>query len=431
MTKARFTSSCRCGCRDDRPAGRPGPIETGVQPLNAYRSPAHAAAVAAPAMAVRRLDLQDFRNYGRLRLEVGAAPVVLTGPNGAGKTNLLEALSLLVPGRGLRRARLADLSRRSDADTASGWAVAARIDGPAGPLDIGTGLIRDNDAAAERRQVRIGGETAAGASALADVLDAVWLTPAMDGLFLDAPSARRRFLDRLVFGGDPAHARRVAGYERILRDRSRLLADRTADPAWLAALEGTMAELGVAVAAARLEAVDRLTAAMAHARGPFPQAELAVDGLAEGWLREMPATAVEDRFRDRLAANRVHDAEAGGAGEGPHRSDLAVRHAGRGEAAARCSTGEQKALLIAITLASSRLSALRRGAAPLLLLDEIVAHLDAARRRALFDEIDGLGAQAWLAGTEPSLFAELKGRAQFLAVCDGAVAPGTGAFDRG
>ena len=377
---------------------------------------------------MRRLDLQDFRNYGRLRLEVGAAPVVLTGPNGAGKTNLLEALSFLIPGRGLRRARLADISRRFGGIPASGWAVAARVDTAAGALDIGTGLIGDGDPANERRQVRIAGQTVAGASALAQVMDAVWLTPSMDGLFLDAPSARRRFLDRLVFGGDPAHARRVAGYERVMRDRSRLLAERSADSAWVTALEGTMAELGVAVAAARLEAVDRLTAAMARSRGPFPQAELAVNGLIEGWLLEMPATAAEDRFRDRLAANRTRDAEMAGAGDGPHRSDLAVRHGGRGEAAARCSTGEQKALLIAIMLASARLSALRRGAAPTLLLDEVAAHLDTERRRALFAEIDALGAQAWLAGTEPSLFAELKGRAQFFAVRDGEVTPCAGAI---
>ena len=373
---------------------------------------------AAPALAVRRLVLGDFRCYARLDLEVGPEPVVLSGPNGAGKTNLLEAISYLGPGRGLRGARLGEVCRRGADST---WTVAARVDTPSGMVNIGTGLARDSGNGSERRVVKLDGQKARGPAALGDVVSVVWLTPTMDRIFLDGASQRRRFLDRLVYGFDGDHARRVNAYERALRERARLLKGGASDGAWLTALEGTMAEHGTAIAAARRDAVARLRQGMSEGVGPFPAAEVSCMGSLEDWLDEVPALAAEDRFRERLAASRPRDAESGGAAEGPHRSDLRVHHLAKDMPAAQCSTGEQKALLISIVLANARLQAASRGQAPLLLLDEVAAHLDGERRQALFDAVMALGAQAWLTGTERELFAGLEGGAQFLAVRDGAV----------
>jgi DNA replication and repair protein RecF len=375
---------------------------------------------ASQLLAVTRLTLSDFRCYDAARIEVDGRPVVLTGPNGAGKTNLLEALSFLAPGRGLRRARLAEADRRAPSgETLGRWAVAAELEGLQGPVALGTG----REAEGERRIVRIDGKTQRGASSLAAHVAMVWLTPQMDGLFRDGAGARRRFLDRLVYGFDPEHAGRVAAYDHSMRERARLLRDRSGDGAWLAALEDAMARHGVAIAAARLETVRRLDAALAERAGPFPGARLALAGAVEAWLAEGPALAVEDRLRDGLAAARRLDAESGGAALGPHRSDLAVRHAATQREAALASTGEQKALLIAILLAHARLQAASRGLAPIMLLDEIAAHLDAQRRRALFDELLALGAQAWLTGTDHALFAELGPAAQFFTIRDARIEP--------
>ncbi|HUT50045.1 MAG TPA: DNA replication/repair protein RecF [Alphaproteobacteria bacterium] len=390
--------------------------------------------------AVRRVVLTDFRNYARLRLDVDARPVVLTGPNGAGKTNLLEALSLLAPGRGLRRARLGQLvhgamgSGEEPGGDSGIWAVAAQIVTPDGPVEMGTAreIVRDaaGEYEGERRVVRIDGKTAKGQGDLARYLSVAWLTPEMDRLFVEASSGRRRFIDRLVYGFVPDHASRVSAYERAMRERSRLLRDGGADASWLAALEAQMAEAAVAIAAARRDLVARLNQAGAAAIGPFPRPEVSMRGAVESWLGDGPALAAEDRFRETLAASRRRDAEAGGAAEGPHRSDLHVIHAVRGVPAAQCSTGEQKALLIALVLAAARLRALEHGAAPILLLDEVVAHLDETRRAALFDELVALGAQAWLTGTDRALFDALEDRAQFLDVADGAVRPAASALDR-
>jgi len=373
----------------------------------------------AERVGVTRLVLTDFRNYHEARLALGTAPVVLTGPNGAGKTNLLEALSFLSPGRGLRGAKLIEIDRRSQSGCvapASGWAVAAVVATRRGTLRVGTG--RDG-ASSERRVVRIDGEPVRGQATLAERLGVVWLTPSMDRLFLDGPGGRRRFLDRLVLGLDPAHASRVAAYEQALRERSRLLRDGPADSAWLSALEEVMAEQGVAVAAGRRDAVQRLARACAEAEGPFPRARLMLIGTVEGWLDEMPALAVEARFVAALAANRQNDAQAGGAAIGPHRSDLAVSLAEKSIPAESASTGEQKALLIAILLAHAGLQQALRGEPPVLLLDEITAHLDASRRAALFETLTRLQTQAWLTGTDLALFAPLRGHAQFLSVQDG------------
>ena len=376
-----------------------------------------------PRLAVRRLTMTNFRNYGSARMTVDERPVVLTGANGAGKTNLLEALSFLVPGRGLRRAALAEVARRGESPET--WSVAARLDGAQGPVELGTGIAASGEEAARRRAIRIDGADAGAQSDLADHLSMTWLTPEMDRLFDSGASERRRFLDRLVCGFDRDHAARTGRYERAMRERNRLLkgAGPRGDGAWLDALESQMAETGVAVAAARRSLVLRLGAHCGAAIGGFPAARVAVEGAVEAMLDDMPALAAEDAVRARLAESRRPDAEAGRATFGVHRSDLACIHVARNCPAGLCSTGEQKALLVRIVLATSALHAAERGAAPILLLDEIGAHLDRDRRDALFDAVLRLGAQTWMTGTEAETFAVLGARAQRFAVADGALVP--------
>ncbi|PWC56727.1 recombinase RecF [Azospirillum sp. TSO22-1] len=376
---------------------------------------------AAEALAVTRLTLTRFRGYEHARLEPDYRPVALIGPNGAGKTNLLEAVSFLAPGRGLRGAKLAEVQRIGSAP-GEGWAVAATVRTPLGPVEIGTG--KDAHHEGDRRVVRIDDHPVKGQTALAEHVAVVWLTPQMDRLFLEGSSGRRRFLDRLVFGFDPAHAGRLSRYEHALRERARLLRDGRFDDGWLSGLEDQMVTAGIAVAAARRDVVQRLRSACARAVGPFPGADLAVEGAVEAWLNDGPALAAEDALRDALRAGRRIDSETGGASVGPHKSDLAVRHHAKDMPAALCSTGEQKALLIAIVLANARLLAAERGAAPLLLLDEVAAHLDAGRREALFGEILALGSQAWMTGTDASVFDPLGDDACRFRVEDAHVRPG-------
>jgi DNA replication and repair protein RecF len=330
---------------------------------------------------------------------------VLVGPNGAGKTNVLEAISLLAPGRGLRRAAPAELPRIGGPGT---WAVAAEIEGAAGPGALGTGTEPGGV-----RRWRVAGAPIAGRAALAEHLRIVWLTPAMDGLFSGPPGDRRRFLDRLVLALDPGHGARVAAYERALRDRNRLLEERSSDERWLGALEQEAAAIAVAIAAARVDAVARLAALIAASRedDAFPWASLALDGALEQAVAAEPAAAVEDRFRDRLAALRPRDRAAGRATEGPQAADLMVRHGPKDMPAALSSTGEQKALLVGLVLAHARLVAQAEGATPIVLLDEVAAHLDPARRAALYEALERQGAQAWLSGADPAAFAPLEGRA--------------------
>lgn len=371
----------------------------------------------ATVMAVTRLRLTDFRSYESFRFDGDSRPVVLTGPNGAGKTNLLEAVSYLAPGRGLRGARLGDIDRRGGK---GGWAVAATVQTLGGPVDIGTGRDADN----ARRTVRISNNPAQSQAALADFVNVVWLTPQMDRLFADGASARRRFLDRLVYGFDPSHASRVNAYEHAMRERARLLKDGRRDNAWLSALEDAMAGHGVAVAAARLSLCEHLSEISIAADGPFPRARIAADGRVEDDLRNDPALAAEDRLREALADNRGLDADSGRTADGAHRSDLVVSHIGKDMPAELCSTGEQKALLIAVILAHARLLARHNGVTPLLLLDEVAAHLDAERRRALFADILEQGAQAWLTGADAALFDEISPRdAAFYRVRDASMTP--------
>lgn len=385
-----------------------------------------------------RLSLDNFRCYRAADVRVDRRPVVLAGANGAGKTNLLEAISFLAPGRGLRGAQLSEIDRRSTdageptagsaAPSNVGWSVAARVMTPEGPRDLGTGRVAEPAAsedaeARERRVIKIDGGPVRGQQALAEVVRMVWVTPRMDSLFRDGPGGRRRFLDRLVTSFDAGHSGRLAAYEQAMRQRARLLKAGGHDAAWLAALEDTMARHGVAIEAARRGFVAALSRACAAAEGPFPRARLALAGEVSERLAAGPALAAEDGMRAQLASARRRDAETGGAAVGPHRSDLTVSEAETGRPAGSGSTGEQKALLLSIVLSHARLLAAECGAVPLVLLDEVAAHLDPQRRRALFDEVLALGAQAWLTGTEAALFAELDTAAQVFAVDGGRLSP--------
>lgn len=370
---------------------------------------------AVSAHAVKRLELKDFRNYPRLRIDLHAGPVALHGDNGAGKTNLLEAVSLLAPGRGLRRARLAELDREG----AGPWQVTGLVDGHGDPAELSTA----RDMEGERRTVAADGQPLRSQTALGDFISLVWLTPSMDRLFSESAGSRRRFLDRLVLAMDPAHAARVAGFERAMRERSQLLRGGRHDPAWLSAIETRMAEAAVAVTAARLELVRDLDAALVEAPFPFPRPRLVLRGEIEGWLDTLPALDAEQAMAERLAASRRQDAETGGASLGPHRSDLAAVDAFRGEPAERCSTGRQKAFLISIVLAEARLRQTRHGDLPILLLDEVTAHLDPRRRSELLAALVELGAQSWLTGTDAALFAPLGRAAQMFHVVNGTLTP--------
>ena len=387
---------------------------------------------AAPSCGLTHLALTQFRNYRHVVLDLEPAPVVLLGDNGAGKTNLLEAISLLGPGSGLNRAKLSEIDFRGPGNQANmAWAVHAKLSVPGGEYALGTG--RDPMGPAQigrdRRLARINGAPAKSQADFAEILSVQWLVPAMDRLFDDAAASRRRFLDRLVGGIEPSHASRVAAYETAMRERARLLRGEVAASdsdlrSWLDGLEAEMAALAVAIAAARREAVAALNAALGEAETAFPRAGLMVAGSVEGWLEQGPALAAEDLLKARLAAARASDAAAGVTEWGTHRSDLEVFYIGRslGGAplrAAECSTGEQRALLLSITLAEARLTRRRRGQAPVLLLDEAVAHLDRARREALFAEILALGLQAWCSGTEREPFQPLAGAAQFFEIEDG------------
>ncbi len=370
---------------------------------------------------IERLTVTEFRNYRRARLELpspdAAQAIVLIGPNGAGKTNLLEAVSLLSPGRGFRRARLGDIGRIGGSGP---WGVAAQLRRGPAVVELGTGIERTattDGEGNERRRVRIDGQGTT-PSRLAEQLSVVWLSPAMDRLFVDGAAGRRRFLDRVVYAFDADHARRVAEYERLLRERSRLLR-RGGDARWIDVLERSLAETGIAIAAARNEAATRLTPALQAGTEGFPRAAIRIDGIVEDWLTAMPALAAEERFRTALEQGRGRDAETGGAGIGPHRSDLNVTVAENGRAAALCSTGEQKALLVSLVLAQAMTVAWERGETPILLLDEIAAHLDAGRRRALFTALPALGFQVWMTGTEREQFDGFGGGSHFVEVSDG------------
>ncbi len=410
---------------------------------------------------IRSLHLTAFRNYGEAALgELETGPVVLYGANGAGKTNVLEAVSLLSPGKGMRGAKATEMQRLfttphpnplpggereynltpsprggegwglsaealAKADEGQGWTISAEIETQYGPARIGTGL----DPATEKRLVRINGAPAKGQAALSEYLSCVWLTPQMDRLFLDAASSRRRFLDRLVFAFDAGHSGRTARFENAMAQRSKILRENSRpDPAWLDGLERTIAETGTAIAAARLEFCARLQQACDTAGQKedqlFPRARLRIGGTLEELLTRSPALEVEDMYRYQLRDSRKADALTGGSATGPHKSDLIVAYAAKDMPAAQCSTGEQKALLIGIVLAHSRLIAAEKGAPPILLLDEIAAHLDKNRRAGLYSLLSALGGQVWMTGTDRGLFDALAPYdPQMFAVDSGHIAP--------
>jgi DNA replication and repair protein RecF len=371
---------------------------------------------------VRTLKLTDFRNYARAELGLDARPVVLIGDNGSGKTNLLEAVSLLGPGNGLRSRPYSELCRN---EGAGGFAVAAKIVSREDEVEIGTGLQAGAREEMTGRTVRIAGKEQS-AGALAEHVKLVWLIPAMDGLFTGPASERRRFLDRLVLSVDPKMRTPLGRYDRAMRQRNRLFQMREGSRALFEGLEEQMAEAGAAIAAARLDATSRLVTLIEEMReaggeGPFPWAEIALQGRLEDALSSHSATEVEDEFRALLEESRERDRAACRALEGPHLSDLIVSHGPKHAPASHCSSGEQKALLIGLILAKAELIKELEGVSPLVLLDEVAAHLDQARREALFGQILALKAQAWMTGTDRDLFAPIAQEAQIFAVNRGKI----------
>ncbi len=368
-------------------------------------------------VSLSRLKLADFRNYTAASLVLDGRHVVLTGDNGAGKTNLMEAVSFLSPGRGLRRATYGDVTR---VGAPAGFSIFAELDGMEGEVEIGTGVDTTDETAA--RKLRINGTPAKTADELTDHLCVLWLTPSMDGLFTGGSSDRPRFLDRLVLSLDPAHGRRASDFERAMRSRNKLLDERRFDPSWLSGIEQQMASLGIAMAMARQEMLGLLMRLIEETRetSPFPSASLALSGFMDDQFSR-PSVDLEDDYAAMLAESRHRDAAAGRTLDGPHRADLHVRHREKQMEAERCSTGEQKALLVGLILAHARLVANLTDHAPVLVLDEIAAHLDEGRRAALFDLIDALGGQAVMTGTDRAMFSALGERAQFFTIADGKV----------
>lgn len=365
-----------------------------------------------------RLKLNAFRNYAEASLRLDQRHVVLTGDNGSGKTNLLEAISFLSPGRGLRRATLSDVTQVGAENI--GFSIFAEVTGMDGDVAIGTGVEGEGEALS--RRLRLNGTPVKSVDELTDHLRVLWLTPSMDGLFTGSSSDRRRFLDRLVLSLDPSHGRRASDFEKAMRGRNRLLSDGRFDPVWLEGIEKQMAELGISMAVARHEMLGLLRA-LIESRGNdanFPTASLTLSGFMDGEFHR-PAVDLEDEYLALLKDNRYRDAGAGRTLDGPHRADLYVRHAEKDMDAGRCSTGEQKALLVGLILAHAQLTANMTGHAPVLLLDEIAAHLDEGRRAALFDLIHALGGQSFMTGTDASMFSGLQDRAQFFNVSDGSI----------
>ena len=370
---------------------------------------------------LKALQLSSFRNYATSDLSgLSGGPVVLCGANGAGKTNVLEAISFLSPGRGLRTAKISEIQNRDTEMTAAPWSVSALIESAYGPVRIGTG----RDGAEDKRIIRINGEAAKGGqAAMTEYVSVIWLTPQMDRLFADAATGRRKFLDRMVFAFDPGHSGRTTRYENAMRQRSKLLQIGNTDPAWLDGLEATMAETGVAIAAARQDFIRRLQQAVdrtpAAIQAHFPRAIMGLRGTVEELVRRVPALEVEEMLRYQLKASRMQDSQTGGAATGPHKSDLLVQYDAKTMPADQCSTGEQKALLVGMVLAHARMIGAERGAPPVLLLDEVAAHLDEDRRAMLYKILLDLKVQVFMTGTDLALFEPLSQDGHFLNVASG------------
>ncbi|WP_431282010.1 DNA replication/repair protein RecF [Humitalea sp. 24SJ18S-53] len=377
-----------------------------------------------PALRLTALRLTAFRSWAALDVPLLGQIVVIAGPNGAGKTNLLEAISLLTPGRGLRGAKPGDPARRDAQGRAPAWGVVASVLGPRGAVEIATGTTPE---APDRRVFRIDGTPVRTQAEVSAHIAAVWLTPQMDALFQETASGRRAFLDRLTWALEPHHAREIGAHDNAMAQRNRLLAEGRRDDRWLAALEDAMARHGVAATASRRSLVARLNALLqAGVLGDFPRARLGLSCPIAAALDEAPALAVEDRLRETLAAGRTVDAAAGGARAGAHKADLTLAQADTGLPADQCSTGERKALLVATVVGHAGLIAAARGFAPLLLLDEAAVHLDERRREALFAALSALPAQVFLTGTDLDIFGTLAPRAQGFVASPGDLAPAPG-----
>lgn len=372
----------------------------------------------AAKVVVQQLKLSNYRNYRTFSVNFSGKHVVFTGHNGAGKTNLLEAISLLSPGRGLRRSTYGDLIC-ADADNNSFVVFAKLYSALFDEVDIGTTC----DNADGGRKVRING-TSTSADRLTDYCRISWLIPAMDGLFTGSASDRRRFLDRMVLSIDPSHGRRVLDFEKVMRSRNRLLLDGNTNNGWFDALETQMAELATAIAAARIDVIRLLDGGKENdSHDVFPHPILVIEGLLEQALINQSAIDVEEYYRQKLHDGRPLDRAAGRTLEGPHRSDMKVFYAQKNMPAALCSTGEQKSLLMGLILAHAKITAQISGMAPILLLDEMAAHLDEQRRVALFNILDELGGQSFMTGTDRQLFSALDDRAEFFEISDGALRP--------
>jgi len=382
----------------------------------------------ASGLALSQVSLTNFRNYESLRLNlqnITPCPIVLFGENGAGKTNLLEAISYLSTGRGIRGSKLGDVS---NIHSNKPWAVAAKLFGKSGAVDIGTGLGRtssdefsENGEGRDKRLVKIDGVNVSGPAALSQHISLVWLTPKMDRLFNEGVGGRRKFFDQMVSGLDPNHSKQISSYERAMRERIRLLTDQSlgSDPSWIGALERKMAEHGVAIAASRIEVLAQLSAQIKKAlQTAFPRADISLEGFLEKELGEYSALEVEEIFKSLLEKNRVEERLTGRTLIGPHKTDMIVCHVDKEMPAHLCSTGEQKALMIGIILAHGKMLKNIQGAAPILLLDEVAAHLDEGRRRLLFEELMALGSQAWLTGTDKELFEFLLNQSEMFKVND-------------
>jgi len=370
--------------------------------------------------SITQLSLTDFRCYDWLRLDIENKPVVLIGPNGAGKTNILEAFSMLMPGRGLRQVKLSELSRIGGR---GGWAVASSLVTPKGLASVGTGYSLSRvGPSRERRIIKINGLVLSSQNSLTEYISAIWLTPQMDRLFSETISGRRQFFDQLVCSWDPSHIKRISEYTRAMRQRLFLLKDQgSQDLSWISALEETMVSRGAAIAAARVDLLNRLLPIVRDGIELFPGASLMLDGDLELWLKNSPALGVEEQFRKILVTNRYKDGSSGRTQCGVHLTDMVVYHKEKNQEASFCSTGEQKALLISIILAHAKARSISIGAVPLLLFDEIAAHLDEERREALFSHLENLGGQTWFTGTEENIFQKISKRAQLLRVANGKI----------
>jgi len=374
--------------------------------------------IQAQAFYASSIKLGNYRNYKDLSLKLGASPVVLTGANGSGKTNILEAISLLSPGKGFRKIKLNDADMIQGGKTVLPWSISAVVNKGFEEFQIGTGreLVTDS-----KRIVKIDGDIVKNQAELTSIFSVMWLTPQMDGLFIGSSSDRRKFLDRLVYNFDPEHASRIYSYEYTMRERAKIIQQPSYDPSWVSVLEEKMAQRAVSIAAARIDTVEHIQAVINEFKTAFPKADIDVQGGVERIMLENSALQAEEILKKQLYESRAMDSRTGRTSVGTHRSDFIAFHNEKCMPAASCSTGEQKALLLSIILAEARAKALWKGSVPVLLLDEVVAHLDEKRRASLFEEIFSMQAQVWMTGTDEELFKEIRDKAQFFDVSDGTV----------